>query len=151
MLKRKDQNLLSEAYGQVGGGDLSAPSLMGKPVMITMDMPGAEIQSQNNTETQENDPSEIEMALSELHKLAEYAPKLKEIVAELPSLEGWVSSKITKASDYISSVYHWLEYQQHEDCGGHNQDMYNTGSEDSGCEYAKQGCECGECNYCTHD
>lgn len=153
MLIRRDQNLLSEAYGQVGGGDLSAPSLMGKPVMITMDMPGAEVHDSHDHEhnSEENDPSEIEMALSELHKLAEYAPKLKELVADLPSLEGWVSSKITKASDYISSVYHWLEYQQHEDCGSHNQDMYNTGSEDSGCKYAEQGCECGECNDCTHD
>jgi len=151
MLKRRDQNLLSEAYGQVGGGDLSAPSLMGKPVMITMDMPGAEVQHQDNPEHQENDPSKIEMALSELHKLTEYAPKLKELVTDLPSLEGWVSSKITKASNYISSVYHWLEYQQHEGCGDHNQDMYNAGSEDSGCEYAKQGCAGGECNDCTYD
>lgn len=151
MLKRKDQAMLSEAYSLVGGGDVSAPSLMGKPVMVTMDMPGAEVHHQNNADHGENDPSEIEMALSELHKLTEYAPKLKEIVADLPSLEGWVSSKITKASDYISSVYHWLEYQQHEGCGGHNQDMYNVGSEDSGCEYAKQGCACGECKDCTHD
>ena len=153
MLKRRDQARLSEAYSQVGGGDLSAPSLMGKPVMITMDMPGAEVHDGHDHEhnSEENDPSEIEMALSELHKLAEYAPKLKELVADLPSLEGWVSSKITKASDYISSVYHWLEYQQHEDCGGHSHEMYNTGSEDSGYEYAKQGCERGECNDCTHD
>lgn len=150
MLKRKDQAMLSEAYSLVGGGDVSAPSLMGKPVMVTMDMPGAEV-STDSSDHQENDSSEIEMALSELHKLTEYAPKLKEIVADLPSLEGWVSSKITKASDYISSVYHWLEYQQHEGCGGHNQDMYNVGSEDSGCEYAKQGCACGECKDCTHD
>lgn len=151
MLKRKDQALLSEAYGQVGIGDIGAPNLMGKPVMITMDMPGAEVHHQDSAEREENDPSEIEMALSELHKLAEYAPKLKELVADLPSLEGWVSSKITKASDYISSVYHWLEYQQHEGCGDHNQEMFNTGSEDSGCEYAKQGCECGGCSDCTHD
>lgn len=157
MLKRRDQNLLSEAYGQVGGGDLSAPSLMGKPVMITMDMPGTEVHNSHDHNhdhehnSEEQDPSEIEMALSELHKLVEYAPKLKEIVEDLPSLEGWVSSKITKAADYISSVYHWLEYQQHEGCGEHSQEMFNTGSEDSECEYAKQGCECGECNDCTHD
>jgi hypothetical protein len=147
MLKRKDQAMLSEAYSLVGGGDVSAPSLMGKPVMVTMDMPGAEV-STDSSDHQENDSSEIEMALSELHKLTEYAPKLKEIVADLPSLEGWVSSKITKASDYISSVYHWLEYQQHEGCGDHSHEMYNTGSEDSGCEYAKQGCECGGCSDC---
>ena len=160
MLKRRDQARLSEAYSQVGFGGISSPSLLGKPVMITMDMPGTEVHDNHNHEhdhddhdheREEHDPSEIDMALSELHKLAEYAPKLKEIVADLPSLEGWVSSKITKAADYISSVYHWLDFQQHEGCGEHSQEMFNTGSEDSGCEYAKQGCECEECDDCTHD
>ena len=151
MIKRKDHDLLSEAYSQVSGSVSGAPAMLGRPVMVTMDMPGAEVHHQNNADHEENDPSEIEMALSELHKLTEYAPKLKEIVADLPSLEGWVSSKITKASDYISSVYHWLDFQQHEGCGEHSQEMFNTGSEDSGCEYAKQGCECEECDDCTHD
>ena len=84
------------------------------------------------------------MASAELHKLAEYAPKLKEMVSQMQGLEGWIASKITKASDYISSVYHWMEYQQHEGsegCGhNHEEEMYNTGHEDTGCSYAKEGC-----------
>ena len=40
----------------------------------------------------------------------EYATKLFNHLANIESLEGWTASKITKASDYLSSVYHALEY-----------------------------------------
>jgi len=62
----------------------------------------------------ERDESEIHMALSELKKLAEYSQKLYDKIEQLDGLEGWVASKITKASDYISSAYHWIDYE-HED------------------------------------
>ena len=64
----------------------------------------------------ESDPSEIHMAKAELRKLAEYSQKLYDMVDQVEGLEGWVASKITKASDYVSSVYHWLEYE-HQDKG----------------------------------
>ena len=32
----------------------------------------------------------------------------------MPGLEGWVASKITKASDYLSSVFHYLDYEMNE-------------------------------------
>ena len=94
------------------------------------------------------------MASAELHKIAEYAPKLKEMVQQMPGLEGWISSKITKASDYLSSVYHWLEFQQHEGgercgCKHEEEDMYSSGYEDAEeCPYAKEGCTCGGCSDC---
>lgn len=66
----------------------------------------------------ERDPSEIHMAKAELKKLAEYSQKLYDMVDQVEGLEGWVASKITKASDYVSSVYHWLEYEhQNKGCG----------------------------------
>jgi len=162
MSKREDLKMLAEAYGNVGGTPLSPTSMLGgKPVMITMDLPGAEIDHEGHESHEEehaehageNDPSEIEMASAELHKLAEYAPKLKEMVQQMSGLEGWISLKITKASDYISSVYHWMEFKQHEgegtDCCHHEEeDMYNAGHEDVGCSYAKQGCTCGGCPDC---
>lgn len=49
---------------------------------------------------------EIDMARAELLKAAEYATKLFNHLANVGSLEGWTASKITKASDYLSSVYH---------------------------------------------
>lgn len=159
MSKREDLKMLAEAYSGVDAMSLAPSNMLGgKPVMITMDLPGAEIEHGGDHvghegHENENDPSEIEMASAELHKLAEYAPKLKEMVQQMSGLEGWVASKITKASDYISSVYHWLEFQQHE--GGssceHNhdeEDMYNTGYEEAECPYAKGGCTCGGCSDC---
>lgn len=66
----------------------------------------------------ERDPSEIHMAKADLKKIAEYAQKLYELVDNTQGLEGWVAAKITKASDYISSAFHWLDYnQQNNSCG----------------------------------
>jgi hypothetical protein len=163
MSTRKDFKMLEEAYSDVGSMSLTPSNMLGgKPVMITMDMPGAEVDHESHKSHEEehmehegeNDPSEIEMASAELHKLAEYAPKLKEMVSQMQGLEGWIASKITKASDYISSVYHWLEYQQHEgsetgSCNHEEGDMYNTGHEDTGCSYAREGCTCGGCSDCN--
>jgi hypothetical protein len=57
---------------------------------------------------------EVQMARAELYKIAKYAIKLHEMlknVSEEQGLEGWVQAKITKASDYIGSVYHNLDYE----------------------------------------
>jgi len=160
MLKRTDSKLLAEAYSNVTGAPLTHSNMLGgKPVMITMDLPGAEAEHESHEEEhpehgQESDYSEIEMAAADLHKIAEYAPKLKEMVQHMSGLEGWVASKITKASDYISSIYHWLEYQQHEgksSCGCDKEEysMYSSGHENAEeCRYAAQGCKCGGCPDC---
>lgn len=64
----------------------------------------------------ERDPSEIHMAKADLKKLAEYAHKMYHMVDSAQGLEGWVAAKITKAADYISSAYHWLDYEQQGNC-----------------------------------
>ena len=56
---------------------------------------------------------EVQMARADLYKIAKYAIKLHDMLAnvsEAEGLEGWQQSKITKAADYIGSVYHNLEY-----------------------------------------
>ena len=58
---------------------------------------------------------EVQMARAELYKIAKYAIKLHDMlkgVSEAEGIEGWMQSKITKAADYIGSVYHTLEYDQ---------------------------------------
>lgn len=58
---------------------------------------------------------EVQMARADLYKIAKYAIKLHDLlknVTEEQGLEGWVQKKITKSSDYISSVYHHLDYEQ---------------------------------------
>ena len=70
---------------------------------------------------------EVQLARSELYKLAKYAIKLHNMLknaSEEQGLEGWVSAEITKAAEGISKVYHSLEYEMKvgkdsdEDLGG---------------------------------
>lgn len=51
------------------------------------------------------------MAKADLYKLANYSYKLFKMLDGNQQLEGWVQAKITKAADYIASVYHYLEYE----------------------------------------
>ena len=58
---------------------------------------------------------EVQMARAELYKIAKYSIKLHEMlkgVSEAEGIEGWMQSKITKAADYIGSVYHTLDYDK---------------------------------------
>ena len=57
---------------------------------------------------------ELDMARAELLKANEYSAKLFDMIGNLDSLEGWTASKITKAADYLSSVYHYLDYESME-------------------------------------
>ena len=56
---------------------------------------------------------EVQMARAELYKIAKYSMKLHDMlkgVSEAEGIEGWMQSKITKAADYLGSVYHTLDY-----------------------------------------
>lgn len=64
------------------------------------------------------DDSEMQMAKAELYKLEKYSFKLQQMLDHVPALEGWTASKITKAADYLSSVYHKLDYDLHGNEGG---------------------------------
>lgn len=64
---------------------------------------------------------EVQMARADLYKIAKYAIKLHEMlrqISEAEGLEGWQQAKITKASDYISAVYHNLDYSMKFDGAG---------------------------------
>ena len=63
-------------------------------------------------ELQQVDDHEGEMARSQLLRLAKYSTKLFNLIKEEEQLESWVQAKITKAADYISAVYHHLEYEE---------------------------------------
>lgn len=57
---------------------------------------------------------EVQMARSDLYKIAKYAIKLHDMlkgVSEQDGLEGWVQSKITKAAEGLGNVYHNLDYK----------------------------------------
>jgi len=144
-MKNSDSSQLGVIYENIvlmkrpiGGmmGDLG--SMMGG-VMGGLDEDEGEYDDDHNPE--EEDPSEIHMARAELKKILEYAGKLYDKIDELEGLEGWVASKITKASDYISSVYHWLDYEQEDTFEDDDEDDDGEEYED---EYEDEDCGCNE-------
>jgi hypothetical protein len=64
------------------------------------------------TKLEKVDDHEAAMARAQLYKLAKYSAKLFNMIEEGEELEGWVQAKLTKASDYVSAVYHYLEYEK---------------------------------------
>jgi hypothetical protein len=50
-------------------------------------------------------------AKSQLYKMAKYSVKLHQKLDDMEQLPAWLQSKITKASDYVSMVYHYLDYE----------------------------------------
>lgn len=52
---------------------------------------------------------EGEMAKGELQMLAKRATELANMMSDDMQLEAWVQSKITKAEDYINSVYDYMK------------------------------------------
>jgi hypothetical protein len=74
------------------------------------------------------DDHEAKMARADLFKCAQYSFKLFKMIQEDQELEGWVQAKITKAADYIASVYHYMEYEMKISEYGsaiENSDMYS--------------------------
>ena len=68
------------------------------------------------------------MVKADLYKLAKYSVKLFKKIEDEDQFESWVQAKITKAADYISSVYHYLEYEMKFSEYGdkiENSDMYS--------------------------
>jgi hypothetical protein len=58
------------------------------------------------------DDHEAKMAKAQLYKMAKYSAKLFHMIDEDEELQGWVQAKLTKASDYVSAVYHYMEYEK---------------------------------------
>ena len=57
---------------------------------------------------------EVQMARSDLYKIAKYAVELHDMlkgVSEAEGIEGWQQAKITKAADYLGSVFHSMDYE----------------------------------------
>lgn len=69
------------------------------------------------------------MAKADLYKLSKYATKLYKKLEDEDQLEAWVQAKITKAADYIASVYHYLEYEMDFSKYGHKLDNADTMNE----------------------
>jgi len=79
---------------------------------------GAPQPDTNMTITGEPD-HEVSMARTQLDKAAKYSQSMSARMEQIgeQNLPAWVQAKITKASDYISKVYHYMEKYLGEDTG----------------------------------
>lgn len=91
---------------------------------------------------------EVQMARAELYKIAKYAIKLHEMlktVSEAEGIEGWQQSKITKAADYMGSVYHSLDYDMKFEQTNESVEM----CPEACCGKPVTECSCGpDCEHC---
>lgn len=69
------------------------------------------------------------MVKADLYKLAQYSYKLFKKIEDNDQFESWVQAKVTKAADYIASVYHYLEYEMKFSEYGHQLDNSDVLSE----------------------
>jgi hypothetical protein len=68
--------------------------------------------SQVNEGILENGDDDGWMAKSQLYQIAKYSIDLHKMISDTDSLEPWIQSKITKASEYMDSIKHYLEYEK---------------------------------------
>lgn len=78
--------------------------------------PGVDYQ-QESYHWANNEDHEGEMILSQLMSISEKTAALSKKIDEDDQFEGWVQAKITKAEDYINSVYNYLMYRKNDDSG----------------------------------
>jgi len=67
--------------------------------------------NEENNINNENMDNEGRMAKSQMYKMQGYVNKLSRMLDDGAQLPAWVQSKLTKASDYMSAVFHYLEYE----------------------------------------
>jgi len=58
---------------------------------------------------------EGEMAVAQLHRIAEMAGELLEMIGENDELQGWIQYKISRAFSDIGDAYNYIEAQHHMD------------------------------------
>jgi len=71
-----------------------------------------EIDQDTHMHHDQGDPGESELAKSQLYRASQYAGELEQMIHDGEELDAWVQAKITKASDYLSSVKHYLQYKK---------------------------------------
>jgi len=93
---------------------VNAASLQEEGCGDQMHMPAQEPEIDQDTQMHhdQGDPGESELAKSQLYRASQYAGELEQMIHDGEELDAWVQAKITKASDYLSSVKHYLQYKK---------------------------------------
>ena len=98
---------IKEEEGSVTTNDAAEAEKLAKK---GVDVKLTDMNEENNINN-ENMDHEGRMAKSQMYKMQDYVKKLSMMLDDGAQLPGWVQSKLTKASDYMSSVFHYLEYE----------------------------------------
>ena len=98
----------SISEGHCGCGD---PDMPMQHVPSDHVIQALEVEAEDEVRDLDHSDHEGSMALSQLRRSAKYSQKLSHMIRESDDLPEWVESKITKASDYLGSVYHYLDYE----------------------------------------
>ena len=107
----KDQLAVNEARF-MGGMGFSAGALSESEELDECGCDSLDIPSEHE-EARDLDHSDHEgsMVRSQLRRATKYSQKLEHMIRESDDLPEWVDAKIIKASDYLGSVYHYLDYE----------------------------------------
>lgn len=102
-----NKDLFNDILDQLDGADLSEADLDIKDMQMSLPQPDA-------PDYLGDDGMDYEggMAKSQMLKMKKYAVALCDMIEDESQLESWVQAKLTKASDYMSSVFHYLDYQR---------------------------------------
>jgi hypothetical protein len=76
--------------------------------------PDVEMDEDDNVDDAEPGETDGSMARENLEMIVEYSIRLMEMIKPGDNLASWVSMKLTKASEAISSAKHFIEYRQFE-------------------------------------
>jgi hypothetical protein len=93
---------------------LSMASVYQKQILNENTMPVAIIQTQE-PESESYEQEAVEMSVSELESLIKSTVLVLSVIRQGSSIEPWMASKITLASDYINSVAQAISSEQEED------------------------------------
>lgn len=110
--------------------DAATPPMDAEVPPIDGSIPDAEALPTGHESLEPEAPEqEGKMAKADLYKLASYSHKLFQQLNDDDELDPWIQAKITKAADYIASVFHYLAYEMKVNEYGKHLDNADTLSE----------------------
>jgi len=109
-------------------GKAIAKNIKEQPIVPNPTGPNMSFDAEDLEEDDWKQPDdESDMAHSQLHAVKDLADKLCNMIDDGEQLDAWVQSKLTKAEDYLNSVYRYLAGEEEEDMD----DMPSMHSSDS--------------------
>ena len=131
--KQKKIASAAEPKDKITGDDFKAlrnakKSIKEQPIVPNPTGPNMSFDAEDLEEDDWKQPDdESDMAHSQLRAVKDLADKLCNMIDDGEQLDAWVQSKLTKAEDYLNSVYRYLAGEEEEDMD----DMPSMHSSDS--------------------